>query len=286
MILPLRLLILPLCICAGAQGASAQKMAYHGIAWGIPVDSVHAPLRTLGFAFRTEMDQGDLEFAREDGAILHAEAREGRLIGFTLIDPARGEGVDERFNALADSLRTELGAPDEIVAEGTQPVRLWEAGRGSVRVQISRASGDRTAQVAWRGPGWFDEIDRRMGNPPQPAGFSTVSMTAFLRIAVDTTVRGPRAAGSMRGRFRIAYFQPITPSVDGVEQDPLDAVEYEMDFDCDGRRARLISRTTYLEGRRQGSNRPQNQPWTTIRQPESHYARGMDAVCRAAKRVR
>jgi hypothetical protein len=282
----LRLLIVPLCACVGVQVASAQKMAYHGIAWGIPVDSVRAPLQALGFAFRAEMDRGDLEFAREDGAILHAEAREGRLIGFTLIDPARGDGVDERFHALADSLGAALDAPDEVVAEGTQPVRLWEAGRWSVRVQISRASGERTAQVAWRGPGWFDEIDRRMGNPPQPAGFSTVSMTAFLRIAVDTTVRGPRTAGSMRGRFRIVYFQPITPSVDGVEQDPLDAVEYEMDFDCAARRARLISRTTYLEGRRQGSNRPQNQPWTTIRQPESHYARGLDAVCRAARGVR
>ena len=282
----LRLLILPLCVCAGAESAAAQKMAFHGIAWDVPVDSIRVPLRALGFTHRAEVDQGDHEFIREDGALLHAEVRAGRLVGLTLIDPIRGDGVGERFAALADSLQAELGAPDEVGGDGQPPLRLWEAGLRSVRVEVSRTIGERAVQVAWRGPGWFDELDRRMGNPPQPAGFTTVSMTAFVRIAVDTTVRGPRAAGAMRGRFRIEYFQPITPSVDGVEQDPLDAVEYEMDFDCAGRRTRLISRSTFLEGRRQGTHRPQNQPWTTLREPESHYARGLDAVCRAARGVR
>jgi hypothetical protein len=286
MILPIRLLIVPVCICAGVQGAAAQKMAYHRIAWGIPVDSVRAPLQALGFRFQAEVDQGDHQFTRSDDALLHAEVRQGRLVGFTLIDPVRGAGVGERFEALADSLRAELGAPDEVHEEGQPPLRVWEAGLRSVRVQVSRSTGERTVQVAWRGPGWFDEMDRRMDNAPQPAGFTTVSLTAFLRIAVDTTVRGPREAGSMRGRFRIEYFQPITPSVEGVAQDPLDAVEYEMDFDCAGRRTRLISRSTFLEGRRQATNRPQNQPWATLRQPESHYARGLDAVCRAARPVR
>jgi hypothetical protein len=286
MILPTRLLIVPLCICAGVQGAAAQKLAYHGIAWGIPVDSVRAPLRALGFAFRSEMDQGDLEFARDDGALLHAEASRGRLIGITLIDGARGERVNERFQALADSLRAELGAPDESTDEGTQPVRLWEAGRWSVRVQMSRVGGDRAAQVAWRGPAWFDEMDRRGDRPRLPAGFTTVTLTPFVRIAVDTTVGGPRAAGSMRGRFRIEYFQPITPMLDGVAQDPLDAVEYEMEFDCAGRRTRLISRTTFLEGRSLRSDRPQRAQWTTPSQPDGHYTRGLDAVCRAARPVR
>lgn len=282
----LRLLILPFCVCAGVEAASAQKMAYHGIAWDVPVESIRAPLQALGFTHRAEMDHGDHQFVREDGALLHAQVRAGRLVGLTLIDPVRGEGVGERFAALADSLQAELGAPDEVNGEGQPPLRLWEAGLRSVRLEVSRATGERTVQVAWRGPGWFDELDRRMDNPPQPAGLTTVSVSPFLRIAVDTTVRGPRAAGAIRGRFRIQYFQPITPSVEGVAQDPLDAVEYEMDFDCAGRRTRLISRSTFLEGRRQSSNRPQNQPWTALSQPESHYARGLDAVCRAARPVR
>jgi hypothetical protein len=113
-----------------------------------------------------------------------------------------------------------------------------------------------------------------------------VSVTPFLRMAVDTTVRGPRAAGAIRGRFRMEYFQPITPRVDGADQGQMDVVEYEMDFDCAGRRTRLISRATFLTGRRLGTNRPQGQPWQPVSQPESHYARGLDAVCRAARPVR
>lgn len=286
MILPLRRLMVPLCVFAVAEAAPAQKMAYHGMAWNVPAESVRARLQAQGFAFRQQVDGGDHQFAREDGTLLHAEVREGKLMGITLIDPVRGAGVASRFDALADSLQAVLGAPDEAGDEGQPPLRVWEAGLSSVRVQVSRASGERTVQVAWRGPGWFDEMDRRAGRAPQPAGFTTVSLTPFVRIAVDTTVRGPRAAGAMRGRFRIEYFQPITPSVNGVAQDPLDAVEYEMDFDCAGRRTRLISRATFLEGRRLGIHRPQNQPWAALREPESHYARGLDAVCRSAREVR
>lgn len=283
--------ILPLMIAlAGVpctDAAQAQKLAFQGIAWHAPAESVREPLRTLGFTFGGEIADGDQSFTRDDGARLIAQMRAGRLVGITLVDPARGEAVDGRFHALADSLAAELGVPDEVVDEGTQPVRVWEAGRWSVRVEISRATGERAAHVAWRGPGWFDEMDRRAGRAPQPAGFTTVSISPFVRMAVDTTVAGPRAAGAMRGRFRIEYFQPITPTVDGVEQDPLDAVEYEMDFDCAGRRTRLISRTTYLEGRRTRADRPQGQAaWTTPRQPDGHYARGLDAVCRAARAVR
>jgi hypothetical protein len=128
-------------------------------------------------------------------------------------------------------------------------------------------------------------MNQRAGMPPQPAGFTTVSQTVFMRMAVDTTGGGPRGSRTVRGRFRIAYFQPVTPKVDGVEQDALDAVIYEMEFDCAARRARLIARATYLAGRRTRDDRPDSRSWSTP-QPDSHYARGMDAVCRAARRVR
>jgi hypothetical protein len=281
-----RLLIITLCACVAVESASAQKLAFHGIAWGMPADSVRAPLRALGFTFRQETGDGDHEFRREDGAVLYAGLRQGRVVAFTLFDGVRGEGADARFTALADSLQAELGEPDDVVAEGTQQMRRWEAGFSAVTVETSRFAGQRAVELGWHGPGWFDEIDRRNGHLPQPAGFTTVLISPFLRIGVDTTVHGPRTAGAMRGRFRIEYFQPITPTLEGVEQDPLDTVEYEMEFDCAGRRTRLIARSTYLEGRRQASNRPQGQPWTTPRQPDGHYARGLDVVCRAARPVR
>jgi hypothetical protein len=287
MIIPLfRPLILAFCACAAAQSATAQKLAFHGIAWGIPADSVRVPLRALGFTFRQETGDGDHEFRRANGAVLYAGLREGRLVGFTLFDAVRGEGAAERFQVLADSLQAELGVPDDVVAEGTQQMRGWEAGFSVVSVETARFAGERAVEIGWRGPGWFDELDRREGRQPQPAGFTSVRVSSFLRIAVDTTVHGPRAAGAMRGRFRIEYFQPITPTLEGVEQDPLDTVEYEMEFDCAGRRTRLIARTTYLEGQRQAIHRPQGQPWATPTQPDGHYARGLDAVCRAAREAR
>ncbi|HEY0015321.1 MAG TPA: hypothetical protein VGC13_03350 [Longimicrobium sp.] len=286
MMIPFRLLMVPACVCLAAEAMPAQKLAYHQIPWHVAADSVRAPLRAQGFAFQEVTESGDHAFTREDGARLNAELRNGRLIGFTLHDAVRGEPVAGRYDALADSLQAELGAPDETGDEDQWPMRLWEAGLTSVRVEVTRVGGERMVRVAWRGPGWYDELERRSGRAPQPAGFTTVSVTPFLRIAVDTTVDGPRAAGALRGRFRIEYFQPITPSLDGVEQDPLDTVEYEMDVDCAGGRTRLIARTTYLEGRRLGSHRPQGQPWTTPRQPDGHYARGLAAVCRAARPVR
>ncbi|HEX6373306.1 MAG TPA: hypothetical protein VF006_30565 [Longimicrobium sp.] len=285
-ILSLRRLAVPLCLCAAAQGAAAQKMAYHGMRWHLPADSVRGPLQAQGFTLARVMDDGDHEFTREDGALLYAGLRNGRLAGITLFDAVRGEAASARYVVLADSLQAELGPPDEVVDEGQRQMRLWEAGFWRVSVELSRVAGQWAVEIGWRGPGWWDEMDRRAGRAPQPAGYTSVRVSPFLRIAVDTTVHGPRARGSLRGRFRIEYFQPITPSVDGVEQDPLDVAEYEMDFDCAGRRARLISRSTYLEGRRQQTNRPQGQPWTTPTQPEGHYARGLDAVCRAAREVR
>src|SRR3712207_7654848 len=56
--------------------------------------------------------------------------------------------------------------------------------------------GEPMVQVAWRGPGWYDEMGRRMGRAPQPPGFTTVWESVFLRIAVDTTVSGERTGGA------------------------------------------------------------------------------------------
>lgn len=283
MIAPLHLLLLPAMLGTTDQ-LTPQKLTFNQIAWYVPAETVRAPLQAQGFTFSREIDSGDQEFTREDGARLYAELRNGRVIGFTFLDPARGEQVAVRYRALADSLRTVLGAPDEEEEEDPRPMRRWDAGLAWVRVEVTRVGGEPMVQVGWRGPGWYDELGRRMGRAPQPPGFTTVWESEFLRIAVDTTVGGERTGGARRGKFRIQYFQAITPRVGGVDQDPLDAVEYEMDYDCAGKRTRLIARTTFLEGRQLASNRPQGQPWTTPQEPYGHYTRGLDALCRAARR--
>jgi hypothetical protein len=283
MIAPLHLLLLP-AILGPMDQLTPQKLTFNQLAWHVPAESVRAPLQAQGFTFGGEIDSGDHAFLRQDSARLFAGLSDGRVVGFTLLDPARGEQVAVRYRVLADSLRTVLGSPDEEDAEEPYPRRLWEAGLSSVSVEVTRVLGERMVRVTWRGPGWYDEVVRRSGHAPPPPGFTTVWESVFLRIAVDTTINSAPTDGVRRGRFRIQYLQPITPSVGGVEQEPMDAVEYEMDYDCAGKRTRLISRTTFRDGRRLASNTPTRQPWTTPQQLDSHYARGLTVLCRAARR--
>ena len=277
---PIRCLALATFACAPAAVA-AQEIAFPGIPWGAPADTVRARLEARGFTFDRRMAGGDDLFRGRDGTWLRADLRGGRAIGFTLLDSAAGE-VEARYATLADSLRAARGAPDETGTDQRRPQR-WFAGLASVEVFVDRSAGVRQVGIAWLGPGWHDEMAHRAGEAPVPAGYTIVSSTPFVRIAIDTTVGGPR--GAQRGRFRIEYRQPITPLVDGVAQPAMDAVEYEMELDCAGGRTRLLARATYLAGRRLSSARPEGQPWT-VPQPDGHYARGRDAVCRAARRGR
>lgn len=276
--LPLLLMLL----AAPAEQGASRRYAYRQIPWGAPADSVRARVQAEGFSFSGTGDGEDLQFRREDGARLSAEFQAGRLVGFTMIDPTPGPQVEQRYRAVADSLAAVLGPADEV-DEDDFDLALWEAGLSSVRLHVFRHAGVPYLQIAWHGPGWFDEMNMRQGLSPPPAGFTTVKHTPYMRLAVDTSGGGPRGSGTVRGRFRIAYHQPVTPRVDGVEQDQLDAVIYEMEFDCAGRRARLIARSTWLEGRRTRDDRPDSRTWSTP-QPDSHYARGMAALCRAARR--
>ena len=280
----LRLVLAAALACLAPTTSVAQGIAFPGIGWGDPAESVRARLEARGYAFERVLDSGDYLFLRADSAWLRTDLRAGRVIGVVLVDPARAEQVDARYRALADSLRAAMGEPDDAERQ-TQRWELWVAGLASLELRVNRTGALRQVELAWRGPGWYDEMAHRMGEPPLPAGYTIVGATPFLRIAIDTTVTPPRGSVDLRGRFRIEYRQPITPTVDDVAQDPIDAVEYEMDFDCAGRRARLVSRATFLEGRRLSTHRPQGQPWG-VPQPDGHYARGRDAVCRAARRGR
>ncbi|HEU0301042.1 MAG TPA: hypothetical protein VFR37_16380 [Longimicrobium sp.] len=267
--------------CLAPNVSAAQGITFPGIGWGDPADSVRARLQARGFTFQSQEDGGDHLYRRADSAWLRVDLRDGRAIGVVLVDLATPGEVSARFQVLADSLQAVMGEPDEEET-GTYRTRSWVAGLESLQLRVNPAGGRRQVELAWRGPGWYDEMARRGDEPPVPAGFTIVSATPFLRIAIDTTI-SRRGSPDLRGRFRIEYRQPITPSVDGVAQPPIDVVEYEMDVDCAGRRTRLVARATFLEGRRLSSHRPEGQPWG-VPAPDGHYARGRDAVCRAARR--
>ena len=267
-----RRLLAALLLSLAAAPLSAQRMGFSGVPWGAPADTVRARLEARGYTFERALDTGDHLYLRADSAWLRADLRGGRAVGFLLVDPARGAAVDARYATLADSLRGALGAPE--VTEQKVPYATWAAGLSVVELSVDGHGALRRVELAWRAPGWMDEMARRRKDPPLPAGFTLVDVSPYNRLAVDTT-----GARGERGRFRIEYPVPVTPTVAGQQQDPMDAVEYEMDVDCAGRRTRLVSRTTFLEGRQLASHRPAGQPWA-VPQADGHYARGRDALCR------
>ena len=278
------LLLVPICTCLAARAGSAQEFAFQGVPWSTPADSLRPRVEALGFTFAGVWEEGGETYTGPDGSRLYASVDQGRLNGFIRVDPARGERIPARYRALADSLEAALGRPDEVEEEDERvPERTWVRGLASVSVEAERI-GDGWVRTVWRGPGWWDEAARREELPALPAGFTAVSVSPFMRIAVDTTLRPRRGAATVRGRFRLEYRVAIVPTAsDGRREDPIDVAEYEMEFDCAGGRARIISRSTFLEGRPVASYRPQSQqPWTTP-QPDGHYDRGMKAVCRAGR---
>lgn len=271
--------------CLAPGLSAAQEIAFPGIAWGEAAESVRARMVAGGYAFQHVLEGGDHLYVRlADSAWVRVDLRGGRVVGAALVDPARGVDAGARYQALADSLRAARGEPDEVGRDAGREL-VWMSGLASLALSVRGGGGLRQVELVWRGAGWYDEMARRMEERPVPEGYTIVSASQYLRIAIDTTVTGPRGGEGVRGRFRMEYRQPITPSVAGVAQDPIDVVEYEMDFDCGGGRTRLVARTTYLEGRRLSSSRPEGQPWT-VPQPDGHYARGRDLVCRAARRGR
>jgi hypothetical protein len=270
-------LLLALSTCAAAKAASAQEIAYAGIPWGTPAEAVRARAEAQGFTLDSVAAAGDHVYRRRaDGAWLKAYMQAGRAVGFTVIDPAPRAAVDARFRALADSLEAALGAP---ALREREEVR-WEAALAQVSVEIEFVRGNQV-EVRWVGPGWYDEVARRRKlfdlPPPQP-GYTIVSVSGVSYVSVDTTVTGRQTAGVLRGRFRIEYGQPVGP-----EDDRYDAAEYLMEFDCAGRRTRLIERALYLSGQRRHFDAYRTIPWAPP-QPGNHYDRGLGAVCRAARR--
>jgi hypothetical protein len=250
---------------------------FSGIPWRLAGDSARRLIEQRGFTWSREIEDGDVEYSRADGALLLSTLQNGRLVGVTLIDPTRGAAVNARFQAVADSLRAALGPPDTANAR----FATWERALTSVDVENAVTGTARHVEIRWHGPGWYDEINRRaeyerpgeVNFSPRPAGYTIVSANGFARIAVDTT-RLVRRGGVLHGRFRIEYVRTVGP-----DSAMYDTAEYDMDFDCAGNRTRLTSRTTLLSGRIRRAETFHTLPWETPT-ADGHYARGLRAACR------
>jgi hypothetical protein len=260
-------------------------LLFADIPWRVPVDSARARVEAQGFAFAREDRYHDPHFARADGTELVLLQQDGRLVGVRVDDPARRAEVDPRFAALTDSFTAAYGKPDTAWASFAR----WHAGLSDVEMFISFDGAAKHVQVNWLGPGAYDEVERRdeavrdSADPrfgALPRGYTIVQQQGLSRVSVDTTLLSRRAGGVLRSRFRIEYIRPVGP-----DADPFDSAEYEMDFDCTQGRTRLVTRVVRLRGEVRHRDTRAAAPWETPR-ADGHYARGLDAVCRAASVLR
>jgi hypothetical protein len=272
-----RILALSLFLACTAAAAHAQDVTFAGIPWGAPADSVVTRMKALGWVYGGAAEHDDHAFIGRDSSIVRAVMHGGRAVGFVAQDAARGAELDVRYRALTDSLHAALGMPIDWRPE----VRVWEKGLTVLVVAVGHLpdTGERVIVLEWRGPGWHDEAGRRrpqrFPQQLQPV-YTTVKMTSDTRESVDTASLQRRANGTFRARFRIDYLYPRADGDAGY-----DAVEYGMDFDCAGARTRPVSRTTFLQGRRQLREAQEGLPWSPARAGEES-ARGLVAVCRIA----
>jgi hypothetical protein len=268
-------------LVACASAASAQELTFAGIPWGTPADSVRARLRAARWKYRVTAPQGDLVFVGRDGSEADAYMHEGRLFRVVVIAGVPDQGLEARYGALADSLEAVLGAP----IDRRPQLRVWEAGLTSASVGIIQdpATGERTLQMQWRGPGFMDAMDGREPIPEfrvLPAGFITVTAKPGVRVAVDTVGLRRLAGDGLHARFRVDF------GTGDVRTDfgRYDAIEYEVEPDCVGTRVRVLSRTTFLDGQRERSDSVAAPVWVPVASG-SHEEYGLDAVCRVAGRA-
>lgn len=275
-----RLLVLPLLLACTATTARAQDLMFQNIPWGTPADSVSARIEALGYTYRGLQDAGDCTFDRADGTNVIATMRAGRLVGIAVNHPNQGAAMEARYRMLADSLQAVLGPP----VDWRPNSRTWERGRTSVAALIDYdpETGAQSMQTQWNGPEWLDEATER-GEYPRysklPPPYTTVRIGRNSRVSVDTASLQRRSGGVFRARFRIEY-----RSERGEGGEHFDAIEYQMDSDCTGARARLVSRTTFLARQRQHAESDEGLPWSPVRAGDE-LATGVDAICRVGGQV-
>ena len=267
--------LLSLAFFAFAAPSLTAQETVAGIPWGTPAAEAAITLGASGFRFERTDEDADQVFRHEDGRSMWLLLQQGRVVGMQHIEPGSEDKVAVRFTQVADSLTAQFGTP---AGANQRHTRSWSVGRVEVRLEVRSNNGAHYLRTEYYGPGWNDEFARRQGLSPLPAGYTIVNMShLMLRVAVDTSATR-RVEGGLRSRFRVQYPNPVT-----ADDDQFDEVEYEMEFDCARRRTRLVSRTTLLAGRQMGRVSPQAQAWAVPQQPDGHYARGLDAVCRTVR---
>lgn len=252
-----------------------QRITFGGLRWGLPADSVRPRLESLGWRFTGTSEHGDPIFRLgEVGA--QAVIANGRLVRVNVVHPTTAAQHEARLRFIVDSLTTAYGPPSGTSEHGT----AWEGSLSSLGATSDVFQDGQSAAVTvmYVGPGAELEQDRRAGKPePFPAlpeGWIELARSSDRRMSIDTASITAPGRGVYRAGIRFDLLEPQTNAGQRY-----DAITYERDHDCTGRRMRVSDVVLHLQG--QPVKTVGDGSWTPAR-PDTNQGMELDLACELA----
>lgn len=228
-----------------ASVAAQNDFVYADIPWGSDAQSTTDALAAHGFVLSTEFtpDPGDLMYADEDDVIALASFAGDALVGMRIVYSSTQEQIEEFFEGSVQEAVRRLGEPDE----SEDDMVTWRHGQTTFSIMVGESdSGLPFITVEYGGPGYEDEIARRIAASAQPlpeldARWTVLDEDEERRMAFDRTTMRRAEGRVLRVWVRTDYTMP-QPDEAGEYDRSVNQIEY----DCDDRRYRLVSASTRL----------------------------------------
>ncbi|HEU4881807.1 MAG TPA: surface-adhesin E family protein [Longimicrobium sp.] len=263
--------------------AAAQGFVYRDIAWGSDPQTTTNQLAAEGFALEEDFapDEGEVMYtdSENENVIALASFAGDRLVGIRIA--MSGENAEELWEQSVREGAEALGEPDE---EG-EWVATWHREGTTFTLMVGESdNGIRFLVAQYAGPGYEEEIQRRMGGTAEPAEFPALDERwVLLRSGADRRTVFDRATVQAMGNrvFRVWLRDDYT--VPQVDNGTFDMELHQVDYDCAARRFRVGASTYQLGGQLVNSDTPpEPSEWFPI-PPESVGEQIITGVCRVAE---
>jgi hypothetical protein len=266
-----------------AAPAWAQGYTFRNIAWGSDPQTTTRELAAQGFELEEGYaEEGEVMYNSTENpdVIALASFAGDRLVGLRIV--AGSENVDELFEQSVQDWTEAFGEADEV-EEGRA---TWYRDDTGFSLFLGETdSGHRYLAAAYMGPGYDEEIQRRIDAMSAPVEYPAldprwvvVPIERPVRTAFDRTTVQPMGNRVFRVWLREDYAQ--------VQTDPVehDMALFQVDYDCGARRFRVGASTYQRQGRMVHSETPADPSDWIPAPPESVGEMIITAVCAAAER--
>lgn len=242
----LRIALAALAVSLFAAPVAAQNdFVYAEIPWGSDAQSTTDALAAQGFVLNTEFtpDPGDLMYEDDDDVIALASFAGDALVGIRIVYSSTQEQIEEVIERSVEEAIRNLGEPEESGDDSF----TWRHGQTTFSIIAGQSdSGVPYITVEYGGPGYEDEIARRIAASAQPlpeldARWTVLDEDEERRMAFDRTTMRRAEGRVLRVWVRTDYTMP-QPDEAGEYDRSVNQIEY----DCDDRRFRLVSASTRL----------------------------------------